>query len=187
MVVIRLARGGRVKQAIYRIVAADKRRSATSKNLDVLGTFNPHTKETKLNKELIEKYLANGAQPSDRVIRIFQAQGLATPDWAKPHDRFKKPKKEVEAAPAKETAAEVASESAEAAEDLSKSVDAPETAATEATVAENQKEATEKVAEAIEPAEVKPEEAKEAKTEAKTESKAEDKSEPASDKPAPTK
>ncbi len=168
MVVIRLARGGRVKQAIYRIVAADKRRSATSKNLDVLGTFNPHTKETKLNKELIEKYLANGAQPSDRVIRILQAQGFATPDWAKPHDRFKKPKKEVEAAPAEEAAAEVASESTDAKEDLSKSVDAPESAATEAAVAENQKEATEKVAEVIEAAEVKPEEAKEAKTEPKS-------------------
>ncbi|MEI6741704.1 MAG: 30S ribosomal protein S16 [bacterium] len=168
MVVIRLARGGRVKQAIYRIVAADKRRSATSKNLDVLGTFNPHTKETKLNKELIEKYLANGAQPSDRVIRILQAQGFTTPDWAKPHDRFKKPKKEVEETPAQEVAAEVVSESAEAKEELSKSVDAPESAATEATVAENQKEATEKVAEVIEADEVKPEEAKEAKTEPKS-------------------
>jgi len=183
MVVIRLARGGRVKQAIYRIVAADKRRSATSKNLDVLGTFNPHTKETKLNKELIEKYLANGAQPSDRVIRILQAQGLATPDWAKPHDRFKKPKKEVEAAPAEEAAAEVASESADANAELSTSVDAPETAATEAAVAENQKEATEKVAEVIEAAEVKPEEAKEAKTEPKSEAETKAKA----DKPAPTK
>ena len=56
MVVIRLARGGRVKQAIYRIVAADKRRSATSKFLDVLGTYNPHTKELKLDKELTEKW-----------------------------------------------------------------------------------------------------------------------------------
>ncbi len=183
MVVIRLARGGRVKQAIYRIVAADKRRSATSKNLDVLGTFNPHTKETKLNKELIEKYLSNGAQPSDRVIRILQAQGLATPDWAKPHDRFKKPKKEVEAAPAEEAAAEVASESTDAKEDLSKSVDAPESAATEAAVAENQKEATEKVAEVIEAAEVKPEEAKEAKTEPKSEAETKAKA----DKPDSTK
>ena len=41
MVVIRLARGGRVKHAIYRIVAADKRRSATSKYLAILGTYNP--------------------------------------------------------------------------------------------------------------------------------------------------
>lgn len=155
MVVIRLARGGRVKQAIYRIVAADKRRSASSKFLDILGTYNPHTKELKINNELVEKYLSNGAQPSDRVLRLLQAEGVKTPEWAKPHDRFKKPKKEAEEAeaPKEEAAAETAEESTDKTEDKAQSVDAPETAATEAQVAEDQKEATEEVAKAAEEAE----------------------------------
>lgn len=161
MVVIRLARGGRVKQAIYRIVAADKRRSATSKYLAVLGTYNPHTKEIKLNKEEIEKYLQNGAQPSDRVLRLFQSEGVKTPDWAKTHDRFKKPKKGEEEGEAKpEAAAETASEAGEKADEAKQSVDAPDTAATEASVAEDQKEAAEKVAEAAEKAEKSQEPAK---------------------------
>ena len=157
MVVIRLARGGRVKQAIYRIVAADKRRSATSKFLDVLGTYNPHTKELKLDKELTEKYLSNGAQPSDRVIRLLQADGVKTPDWAKPHDRFKKAKKEVEEAeaPKEETVAEATTEATDKAEEKAQSVDAPETAASEAQVAQDQKEATDEVAKAAESAEEK--------------------------------
>lgn len=157
MVVIRLARGGRVKQAIYRIVAADKRRSATSKFLDVLGTYNPHTKELKLDKELVEKYLSNGAQPSDRVIRLLQADGVNTPDWAKPHDRFKKAKKEAEEAevPKEAAAAEATAESTDKTEEKAQSVDAPETAATEEKVAEDQKEATEEVAKAAEAAEEK--------------------------------
>ena len=152
MVVIRLARGGRVKQAIYRIVAADKRRSASSKFLDILGTYNPHTKELKINNELVEKYLSNGAQPSDRVLRLLQAEGVKTPEWAKPHDRFKKPKKEAEEAeaPKEEAAAETAEEATDKTEDKAQSVDAPETAATEAQVAEDQKEATEEVAKAAE-------------------------------------
>jgi small subunit ribosomal protein S16 len=153
MVVIRLARGGRVKQAIYRIVAADKRRASTSKFLDILGTYNPHTKEIKLNKDLVEKYLANGAQPSDRVLRLLQAEGIKTPDWAKTHDRFKKSKQEVEEGAEETATAEVAAEAGEKAEEAQQSVDAPETAATEAEVAEAQKEATEKVAEAAEKAE----------------------------------
>lgn len=155
MVVIRLARGGRVKQAIYRIVAADKRRSASSKFLDILGTYNPHTKELKINNELVEKYLSNGAQPSDRVLRLLQAEGVKTPEWAKPHDRFKKPKKEAEEAeaPKEEAAAETAEEATDKTEDKAQSVDAPETAATEAQVAEDQKEATEEVAKAAEEAE----------------------------------
>lgn len=154
MVVIRLARGGRVKQAIYRIVAADKRRASTSKFLDILGTYNPHTKEIKLNKELVEKYLSNGAQPSDRVLRLLQTEGINTPEWAKTHDRFKKSKQEVEEGAESEVAtAEVAAEAGEQAEEAQQSVDAPETAKTEAKVAEDQKEATEKVAEAAEKAE----------------------------------
>jgi small subunit ribosomal protein S16 len=154
MVVIRLARGGRVKQAMYRIVAADKRRSTTGKYLAVLGTYNPHTKEIKLNKKEIEKYLQNGAQPSDRVLRLFQSEGVKTPDWAKTHDRFKKPKKAKEGGEAEsEAAAEIASEASERADEAKQSVDAPDTAATEASVAENQKEATEKAAEAAERAE----------------------------------
>lgn len=158
MVVIRLARGGRVKQAIYRIVAADKRRSATSKFLDVLGTYNPHTKEIKLNKELTEKYLSNGAQPSDRVLRLLQSEGIKTPEWAKTHNRFKKSKKEAEEAPAEEAAAaETAAEATETTEEVAQSVDAPETAATEAQVANDQKEATEEVAKAAEEAEAKTE------------------------------
>ena len=158
MVVIRLARGGRVKQAIYRIVAADKRRSATSKFLDVIGTYNPHTKELKLDKELLEKYLSNGAQPSDRVIRLLQADGAKLPAWAKPHDRFKKPKGEAEeASEQKDTAAETATEAGEANEEKAQSVDAPETAVTEEKVAEDQKEATEEVAKAAEKAEEKSE------------------------------
>ena len=153
MVVIRLARGGRVKQAIYRIVAADKRRSATSKNLAVLGTYNPHTKEIKLNKEDIEKYLAEGAQPSDRVLRLLHAEGVKTPDWAKTHDRFKKTKKSAEEAePKTEAAAEIAAEAGDKADEAKQSVDAPETAASEEKVAEDQKQTTEKVADAAEKA-----------------------------------
>lgn len=151
MVVIRLARGGRVKQAVYRIVAADKRRSATSKYLAVLGTYNPHTKEVKLNKEDIDKYLASGAQPSDRVLRIFESEGIKTPDWAKTHDRFKKAKKEAEESEDKvEAAAETASEEGTKADESKQSIDAPETAATEEAVAKDQKSSTEKVAEAAE-------------------------------------
>lgn len=97
MVVIRLARHGRHKYPTYRIVAADKRRAATSKFLAILGTYNPHTKEVTLKKEEITIFLKNGAQASDRVLRILKSQGVDLPAWAKTHDRNKKPKKEAEA------------------------------------------------------------------------------------------
>lgn len=156
MVVIRLARGGRKKYPVYRIVAADKRRAATSKFLAILGTYNPHTKELKLNKDDIKTYLDNGAQASDRVLRLFKSDGIELPDWAKTHDRMKKPKvkegdgEAKEKAPKADAAAEVAEEAADKAEDKAAPVDGAETAATEETVAEDQKEATEAVAKAAE-------------------------------------
>lgn len=120
MVVIRLARHGRHKYPTYRIVAADKRRAVTSKFLAILGTYNPHTKEISLKKEEIQKYLDNGAQASDRVLRIFIKEGITLPKWAKTHDRFKKTKKEEEKSPDKPSEK---TESSETTEDTSVSTE----------------------------------------------------------------
>jgi small subunit ribosomal protein S16 len=154
MVVIRLARVGRKKYPVYRIVAAEKARAATGKFLSILGTYNPHTKELKLKKEDIQTYLQNGAQASDRVLRLLKSEGVELPTWAKIHDRNKKPKtgKKGEGEKAPEKAAEVAEKASDKAEEKAASVDAPETAATEEKVAKDQKQATEAEAKASEEA-----------------------------------
>lgn len=164
MVVIRLARHGRHKYPTYRIVAADKRRAATSKFLAILGTYNPHTKEITLKKEEIAIYLKNGAQASDRVLRIFKAEGVELPAWAKTHDRNKKPKKEPEATPEVATSdaseegteedatltAEVASEEAVKAKEKSEDQKTDVGTVAENDDKTNEAETTEKVAEAVE-------------------------------------
>ncbi len=114
MLVIRLARHGRNKYPVYRIVAADKRRAATSKYVAILGNYNPHTKEIVLNKEKIEMYLSNGAQASDRVLRLFKAEGIKLPTWATIHDRNKAPKNQEEAEGEKTTETAEGVETAEA-------------------------------------------------------------------------
>ncbi len=124
MLVIRLARGGRKKYPVYRIVAADKRRAATGKSVAVLGTYNPHTKELSFKKDDLAKYIANGAQPSEAVLRLMRKDGIELPKWAVIVDKHRKPKKEPEAveekpeAPAEgEATAEVAAEAAEVKEE----------------------------------------------------------------------
>ncbi len=154
MLVIRLARHGRNKYPVYRIVAADKRRAATSKYVAVLGNYNPHTKEIVLDKEKIEKYLNNGAQASDRVLRLLKAEGIKLPHWANIHDRNKAPKNQEEASDEK------AAEGAEGVETAEASADTAETkaedqktdvgTAKEAEEAESQAEAQEKAAKASE-------------------------------------
>lgn len=68
MVKIRLSPKGRKGQRSYWIIAIDARKPRDSGNyLDYLGFHNPHSKETKLEKENIKKWLERGAQPTDRV------------------------------------------------------------------------------------------------------------------------
>ncbi len=84
MLVIRLQRTGRKGHAQFRVVVQDSRRTPSSgRVVALLGSYNPHTKEAQLNKELAAKYLGNGAQPSDRVVRLFQAEKIALPAWVK--------------------------------------------------------------------------------------------------------
>ncbi len=84
MLVIRLQRRGRKGLAMYRIVVQDKRTHPSKEKLIArLGSYNPHTKELSLDKEQAQKFVDNGAQPSDRIISLFEREGLKLPAWVK--------------------------------------------------------------------------------------------------------
>jgi small subunit ribosomal protein S16 len=84
MLVIRLQRTGRKGHAQFRVVVQDSRRTPSSgRVVALLGSYNPHTKVAQLDKEAAAKYLSNGAQPSDRVVRLFQAEKIELPNWVK--------------------------------------------------------------------------------------------------------
>lgn len=73
MVKIRLSRKGRKHQAYYSIVAIDSRKKRDSSDfLEMLGFYNPRSKETKLNKEGIDKWIKNGAQPTLTVKNLIK-------------------------------------------------------------------------------------------------------------------
>ena len=84
MVSIRLQRTGRRRHAQFRMVVQDSRRAPTSgRVITVLGFYNPHTKEHKIDLEQALSYLNNGAQPSSRVVRFMLDQKLKLPAWVK--------------------------------------------------------------------------------------------------------
>lgn len=84
MLVIRMQRTGRKGHAQFRVVVQDSRRTPTSGRIvAALGSYNPHTKETTLDKEKASFYLEHGAQPSERVVRLLTAQGVKLPSWVK--------------------------------------------------------------------------------------------------------
>lgn len=83
MLRIRLARTGRKKQAHYRVVVSDSRRTPTGGAATQLGYFNPHTKELNLDVEKTQQYIDGGAQPSGRIVRLLQGRDdITLPEWA---------------------------------------------------------------------------------------------------------
>lgn len=82
MLVIRMQRTGRKGHAQFRVVVQDSRRTPTSGRIVAsLGSYNPHSKDSNLDKEKAQFYLDHGAQPSDRVARLLKAEGVKLPKW----------------------------------------------------------------------------------------------------------
>ena len=152
MVSIRLARTGAKKKPSYRVVVMDKRRARDSKNIEIVGFYNPRLEpiEISLKRERIDHWLSVGAQPSETVKRLIKyfdehgenVQGAKIGDMraaaeakeAKPVERpapkeeEKAPEAEAEAAEAK---ADEATEGEAAAEGASEEAPAEEPAAEE--------------------------------------------------------
>ena len=78
---IRLARGGSKKRPHYAIVATDSRMPRDGRFLEKLGTYNPllpkdSEDRIKMDLERVQFWLAQGAQPTDRVARFLEAAGV---------------------------------------------------------------------------------------------------------------
>ena len=75
---IRLRRMGQKKAPFYRIIVADSRSPRDGRFIEEIGTYNPCVSpaEIKINEELAKKWLANGAQPTEVVSKIFKQAGI---------------------------------------------------------------------------------------------------------------
>ena len=127
---LRLARGGSKKRPYYRIVVADVRAPRDGRFIEKVGSYSPllpkdSDQRVVLDVERIQHWIAQGAKPTDRVLRFLDAAGMATrparnnPNKAEPGAKAKerleeKRMKEEEAAAAAEAAAEAEAPAEEA-------------------------------------------------------------------------
>lgn len=82
MVAIRLSRTGAKKKPSYRVVVIDKRRARDSRNIEIVGHYNPRPDpiELVLKRERIAYWVGVGAQMSDtvkRLVRVFDERAPA--------------------------------------------------------------------------------------------------------------
>ncbi len=75
---IRLRRIGAKKAPFYRIVVADSRYPRDGRFIEEIGYYDP-TKEPsviKVDADKAKKWMANGAQPTDTVKKIFEKENI---------------------------------------------------------------------------------------------------------------
>jgi small subunit ribosomal protein S16 len=75
---IRLTRVGAKKQPTYRVVVADARNARDGRSIETIGHYNPRTEpvEIAIDADKAKKWLAQGAQPSETVARLFRKTGI---------------------------------------------------------------------------------------------------------------
>ena len=78
MVKIRLRRMGAKKAPFYRIVVADSRSPRDGRFIEEVGYYNPMTNpaDIKVEEEKVQKWLQNGAQPTETVKSLLTKTGI---------------------------------------------------------------------------------------------------------------
>lgn len=119
---IRLSRGGSKKRPFYRVVAADQRAPRDGRFIEKLGTYNPllpqdHEQRLVINEERVKYWLGVGAQPTERLEKLFSNLGLVKAPALREQQKKSAPKaKAQERMKEKEAAAAANAEAASSAE-----------------------------------------------------------------------
>lgn len=82
---LRLMRMGKTKQPTYRIVASDSRSPRNGRFIELLGTYEPRLEPSglRIDAEKANKWIANGAQPTERVQKLLLIAGVLDEATAK--------------------------------------------------------------------------------------------------------
>ena len=123
MLVIRYTRVGKTKEPYYRLIVSDKRKDPWGKYLELLGTYNPRTKETKLKADRVKYWLSVGAQASDTVHNLLLKEKIIEGKFKKKIGISKTRKAKIEAEAKKAEAAKPKEEAPVAAEPVATPVE----------------------------------------------------------------
>jgi len=69
---LRLQRFGSNKRPFYRVVASESSKSRDGRFLEILGTYDPLIDKVLVDAEKVQKWIVNGAQPTDTVKSLFK-------------------------------------------------------------------------------------------------------------------
>ena len=94
MLSIRFSRTGKKHQPYFRILVQEKLRDPQGKFVEIIGNYNPRTKELSIKEDRAKYWLGVGAKPSDTVHRLLAKKNLIKPLAPKKFSIKKKGKEE---------------------------------------------------------------------------------------------
>lgn len=108
---MRFNRTGKKNRVSYRVVLQEHTVAPNKRHVEILGSYDPHTKTAILKNDRIQHWLKEGVQMSDAVYNLFVGQGLVQGE--KRTKKMPRPVKEEQPA-AESTEAEVVDATEEA-------------------------------------------------------------------------
>jgi len=76
MLKLRLKRAGKKRSPSYRLVIMENTSRRDGRPVEEIGYYNPITKQSKFDIEKINKWLMNGAKPTETVAALLYKSGI---------------------------------------------------------------------------------------------------------------
>jgi small subunit ribosomal protein S16 len=114
MLKIKLSRIGKKKHPIYRLIVLEVGRDPYGKSLEILGSWDPHTKDLQVKADRVKHWIGHGAQMTDTINNLFIEKKIIDGKKVNVSALGKKAKDAVRKAAEAKKAAEVAAKVAEA-------------------------------------------------------------------------
>jgi small subunit ribosomal protein S16 len=71
MLTIRLSRVGKKNRPTYRIIISEKAKDPYGRALEILGSYNPHNKNLKVDSDRVKYWIEKGSQMSPTINNLF--------------------------------------------------------------------------------------------------------------------
>ncbi len=92
MLAIKLKRVGKKHQTTFRVIVAERRSKLDGRFIEDLGWVNPHTDTFEIKKDLVKKWISQGAQPTNTVHNLLVKAGAINAPKIAVHKKSKKTK-----------------------------------------------------------------------------------------------
>ena len=104
MLKIKLSRIGKKNKPMYRLIISEQAKDPYGNSLEILGSYNPHSKELQVKQDRIKYWISQGAQMTPTINNLLVGQKIIEGDKVKASKAKKKKKETEESAKPKEEA-----------------------------------------------------------------------------------